>query len=399
MGASNGMMKVECELTEERLITAEGTIIPQAVRFANGNMFVCYHVGRDAYFSPCGAHRSGDKGRTWKPSSCPLHRVAAMGVVGDGRALVFDQYLWKTGETEYVAFYNETRNSAETFDGPKLARFHLEKAMDKAYVPRPPEDPDAFFEPPIPAFYDPVTAKHGSIIGGYIFGSVLRLPDGALGLSAYARMEGNMTRKPRRSSYVGVRGDDGTVPEAREQVLDSSIFFRSEDEGATWQYVSTIGKVRPDRPFDAGQVFSEGFNETGMAVTSDGRIYALMRHGSNMLLWYAVSDDCGRTWSDVSCFSYPGVAPCLTMLPNGILAAAWGRPGMTVGFSLDGTGWRWDLMVGVRDDKVKSQNYPWIVPVGEDRIILFYDKRKWDPQKRAFYDHGIYCREITVRRK
>jgi hypothetical protein len=36
------------------------------------------------------------------------------------------------------------------------------------------------------------------------------------------------------------------------------------------------------------------------------------------------------------------------------------------------------------------------VPVAEDRIMLFYDRRKWDDERRVFYDHGIYCREITV---
>ena len=69
---------------------------------------------------------------------------------------------------------------------------------------------------------------------------------------------------------------------------------------------------------------------------------------------------------------------------------------MTVGFSLDGTGRTWDALVGVMQDDVPSQKYPWIVPVAEDRIMLFYDRRKWDDERRVFYDHGIYCREITV---
>ena len=392
-------MQAECTLSEERLITTHGTIIPQAVRFANGNIFLSYHVGNDAHFSPVGAHFSRDDGRTWERCRHPLHRQAAAGAIDDGRAFLLDQYLFRTGNGQYVAFYSETCDSGESFSEPKPARFFLKGAIAEPYVPRPPDDPDAFFEPPIPEFYRPVTDKYGSIIGGHIFGTVLRLPDGALGLSAYTKMEGNMTRRPRRSTYVRQRTDDGTAPEAQERVLDSSLFFRSEDEGATWQHVSTIGKVRPDRPFDVGKVYSEGLNETGMACTSDGKIYALMRHGSLMLLWYAVSADGGRTWSDIQPFNYPGVAPSLTMLPCGILAAAWGRPGMTVGFSLDGTGRDWDLLVGVRGDDVKSQNYPWLVPVADDRVMLFYDKRKWDKEKRSFYDHGIYCREIRVRHR
>ena len=145
-------------------------------------------------------------------------------------------------------------------------------------------------------------------------------------------------------------------------------------------------------------LYSEGFTETGLSCTSDGKIYALMRHGSYMLLWGVISSDGGRTWGEPLCFNYPGVAPCLCLMPNGVLAAAWGRPGMTVGFSLDGTGRTWDVLVGVMQDNVPSQKYPWIVPVAQDRIMLFYDRRKWDPTRRVFYDHGIYCRDITVDR-
>ena len=205
-----------------------------------------------------------------------------------------------------------------------------------------------------------------------------------------------MTRRPTGPSYVAPRTDEAVAPEATAQILDSSLFFRSADEGETWQCTSTIGKAAPGKPFDAGMLYSEGFNETGLSCTADGKIYAVMRHGSYMLLWRTISEDGGRSWGQWQCFNYPGVAPSLCLMPNGVLAAAWGRPGMTVGFSLDGTGTTWDALVGVMHDGVPSQKYPWIVPVADDRLMLFYDKRKWDPKRRALYDHGIYCREIAV---
>jgi hypothetical protein len=266
------------------------------------------------------------------------------------------------------------------------------------YVRRAHDDPDAFYEPEVPAFYDLVTQEYGAIIGGHIFGPIIRLPDGGLGMSAYCRMKGNVRRKERDpSDYVGIRPDEGVAAEGTDDVLWSSIFLRSEDDGQTWRAASTILKPEEDFPFDVGVVYSEGFTETSLSCTSDGKIYALLRHGSYMLLWSVISSDGGRTWGDPLCFNYPGVAPCLCLLPNGVLAAAWGRPGMTVGFSLDGTGRTWDALMGVMQDDIPSQKYPWIVPVAEDRIMLFYDRRKWDDDRRVFYDHGIYCREITVR--
>lgn len=390
-------MRAESFLAEERLITRDGTVIPQAVRFADGTIIVCYHVGNDAYFSPSGASISRDNGRTWLPCASPLHRTSCMGAVGDTRALWFDQYLWKVGRAEYACFYNETRDGGATFAGPRLARFQLDRVIDKRYAPRPHDDPDYFYEPDIPPAYRSVTDEHGAVIGAYVFGTVLRLPDGVLGLSAYARVEGNMTRRPMGSTYASSRSSDGRAPEATAEALDSSLFFRSEDEGATWRCAGTIGKVRPGRPFDAGEGYSEGLNETGMACTREGHVIAMMRHGSNMLLWYAVSEDGGRTWGDILPMNYPGVAPCMARMANGVLAAAWGRPGITVGFNLDGSGRRWDVLVGVLSAEEKSQDYPWITPVAEDRLMVFYDRRRWDPQRRTFYDHGIYRREIGIK--
>ncbi|MDP6113183.1 MAG: sialidase family protein [Planctomycetota bacterium] len=385
----------QCSLSPERLITKDGTIIPQAARLADGRILVCYSVGTDSWFSPSGFSVSED-GFTWRRIDGPMHSVSAIGPSGGEKALLFDQYLWRTAESRYVAFCCEARE-ALTFAEPCLAEFHLEGALCKHYIPRPADDPDAFYEPKIPEFYRPVTERYGAQVGGHIFGSIIELPDGAMGLSAYCQMKGNTRRKDTApSDYVGRRPDEGVADEATDDILWSAIFFRSDDEGRTWHAASTIAEAEVDFPFDAGVLYSEGFTEAGLSCTSEGKVYALVRHGSYMLLWRFISADGGRTWCEPMCFNYPGVAPSMCLLPNGMLAAAWGRPGMTVGFSIDGTGSTWDALVGVMQDDVQSQKYPWLVPIGENRVMLFYDKRKWDSERRVFYEHGIYCREITV---
>lgn len=389
-----------CSISDERLITTEGTIIPQAVRFADGRLLVSYSLGNDAWFTPCGMQVSEDDGVTWKRTLCPMDRIAALGPTAEADTLLFDQYLWRVGDNEFAAYHCKATENGARFSPPRLAHFHVEGVLARHYVPRPADDPDHFVEPAIPDFYSEVVSHREPIVGGHIFGSVIRLPDGALGLSAYCRMQGNTRRKaPPSADYVGIRPDAGVAEEATDDVLWSSLFFRSEDGGETWHATSTIAKAEEDFPFDAGVLYSEGFTETGLACTSDGRVYALLRHGSYMLMWRFISCDGGRTWGEPLCFNYPGVAPSLCLMPGGILAAAWGRPGMTVGFSLDGTGRTWDLLAGVMQDDVPSQKYPWIVPIAEDRIMLLYDKRKWDSERRVFYDHGIYCREIMVKRE
>jgi hypothetical protein len=275
---------------------------------------------------------------------------------------------------------------------------HVAGVICKTYRARPRDDPDYFCEPEIPDVYRPVSDLHGAQIGGYICGRVLRLNDGALGMSCYACMEGNLRRRDQfRSHYVSKRPDEGVAEEATENMLTSSLMLRSEDEGRTWYCASTIGRIDENKPFDGGVLYSEGFNETGLAYTAEGDLLALMRHGSYHLIWANRSADDGRTWQGIEPLNHPGVFPCLVRLGNGVLAAAWGRPGMTVAFSLDGGGRYWHVLTEVMRDDEPSQKYPWLVPITDDSVLLFYDRRRWDAAARRFTDHGIYSRRIVCR--
>jgi hypothetical protein len=206
-------------------------------------------------------------------------------------------------------------------------------------------------------------------------------------------MKGNITRPALRGYIPPPEG----VDEPETQTLRSALFFRSENEGLTWQghVIASPRPERPDVPFGVGLLTSCGFTETDVSVTSDGTLFALMRQGHFMHLYYARSCDGGKTWSDFQMFNYPGVAPALCMMPCGTLAAAWGRPGITVAFDTDGTGEKWDLMSNF-DKPFPSQEYATLVSVGEKNVLLFYDRRKWDHETRQFYEHGIYYRKITI---
>jgi len=408
-GHNRGSYKVG----DERLITREGTIIPIVARFGDGSMLLTYHTGADAPFSPTAAMRSDDGGLNWRHTESPSYRVCACGEIGADRALFFDANLWRVGGDEFVLLCNETTDGGRTFTGLREAPVHIPGVISKTYRPFPRDDPNYCLRPEIPEFYSDLVERHGCHIGGYISGRVLRLGDGALGLSCYAYMEGNMRRRDNYQQGTGVYAelrkkdeedecaqgkspDAGVAAEATVDMLTSSLLLRSEDDGRSWQYASTIGKIEPGKPWDGGLIYSEGFNETGLACTADGDLLALMRHGSYHLIWSNRSSDHGRTWQGIEPLNHPGVFPHVVPLENGVLAAAWGRPGMTVAFSLDGTGRCWDVCLQLMRDDEPSQKYPWLVPAGPNRVLVFYDRRKWDEDRRRHYDHGIYCREITI---
>jgi len=389
-------MQAAIEVKPERLITTEGTIIPQCIGFNNGNINLFYQIGTDGWFTPCAGQFSNDYGKTWKKSATPIFRPSAMGQIGDGAGIILGQYMFKTGDNKYAVYYSVTSDSGETFSEPKIAKFYAENLIEYHYEAAAEDDPAAFCTPEIPEFYNEVASDNAVDIGGHLFGRVIRLPDGALGVSAYMMVKGNMTRKHYDTGYIGKKPDEANAPEAADEYLWSSLFFRSEDNGKTWKNTGTIGTASPGKPFDVGILYSEGYTETGLSLTKDGRIYACMRHGSYMLLYFSYSDDGGYTWTEPEAFNFPGVAPSVELMSNGALAMAWGRPGLTVGFSLDGNGKNWDILAGIESDRMMSQKYGWIIEVSDNTLLLFYDRRKWDNEKKKHYDHGIYCREIFI---
>src|SRR5262249_19108070 len=138
-----------------------------------------------------------------------------------------------------------------------------------------------------------------------------------------------------------------------------TIFLRSRDRGRSWDYVSTaLGNKPPDHL---------GFTEPDVKLLPNGEIVCVARteyHLPDRILVQARSADDGLTWSEPT--AAPGVAPhypvrfqrplknygklylgaanvtpFLLVLKNGIVVLSYGRPGVKVAFSKDGTAKAW----------------------------------------------------------
>jgi hypothetical protein len=111
----------------------------------------------------------------------------------------------------------------------------------------------------------------------------------------------------------------------------SIVTIASEDQGASWQYKSSID-------WDARMpAHVEGPCESALATMADGKtLLSVFRVTSHQNMWQAVSTDGGATFSAPSETSAWAVFPELRALPSGALVLTAGRPGIGLWLA-DGT--------------------------------------------------------------
>ena len=175
--------------------------------------------------------------------------------------------------------------------------------------------------------------------------SILEMGDGSLVATMYGYFEGDETYR--------------------------CVLVRSTDGGERWEYHSTIA-YEPQAP-------GEGCCEPVIARAADGDLVCMMRVNSGLPMWACRSRDNGRTWSRAR--ELPGhatsVFPDMVLMSNGILAAAFGRPGAHIMFSVDGKGRRWTSRTTVYEP-TNTDAYTAIREVGPGRLLYVYHESAAD---------------------
>jgi len=153
-----------------------------------------------------------------------------------------------------------------------------------------------------------------------------------------------------------------------------NFLIRSDDRGKSWSFFADIGrKYEPD-----------------FCRLANGEMIAEGRCGyvEPRVLLQTRSTDGGRTWSqpvpapgvetvsraDRRWFTPTGelfyecsggnVDPVLLLMGNGVLALSYGRPGLSLRFSVDGTGNHWDHRTTILPKYAVTDGQPWAFPVG-----------------------------------
>ena len=147
--------------------------------------------------------------------------------------------------------------------------------------------------------------------------------------------------------------------------------IRSEDRGKTWYPFSTFG--------GSGA-------EPAMVQLANGDLFTIYRIGGPMPQCW--SRDGGQTWSEPVSSGASGVLPKLLLLSNGILACSYGRPGIHLMFSVDGSVRKWSHHQEISpvdsrgsmgdadpEDVRFSTCYTDMVEIEPGRILLLWDTR------------------------
>jgi len=168
-----------------------------------------------------------------------------------------------------------------------------------------------------------------------------------------------------RRNYVE---DDGSFPKQR-----SVACTVSRDNGHSFQRRATIALDRTG---------SDLMGEPMLAQDCDGNLVCAIRRTDHRQKAMAItySSDRGHTWEEptiLSEFGEFGVLPRIIRLDCGVVALSFGRPGVHIAFSLDGTARRWTKAVEVLPGDASNLNktgdgYTSMLPLSPNELLLAY---------------------------
>ena len=139
--------------------------------------------------------------------------------------------------------------------------------------------------------------------------------------------------------------------------------FRSTDEGTTWSApvlppgIPPVYRIRSQRP-----------------LRNSGKIYS----------------------------SAGNVSPCLAVLENGVAALSFGRPGLKVAFSEDGTGSLWtdalrvvpeQSLFGINDETASMSG---LIATGPNSLLLVYDVQNHVSEPACEGRNSLFALPIEV---
>ena len=335
---------------------------------------------------------SADRGRTWSDPT--------PGLLCSGAAPVGDKALCPMGEPGYVFPI-----------GPGMGVTSMGESDDNGRTWR--DRPDVMFHYPADldlALFEDWIAGVG-IIGCFEHcGTFKALSDGSLVTFMTAGMD-----RPRAGG-----GHTRWI---------APLMFRSTDDGYHFHFFGLPAGMPPLPDSEVLRGIS-AFVEPALTELPNGDLLSVFRtasHQPDRAMLQCKSSDRGRTWSDlIYCPGVPryypvrrldpirnegklhlssaGVSPWLTTLPNGVVAMVYGRPGLHITFSEDGTGDEWRDCIPIVPEpslfgvNCENTGMAGVLAIGENELIVIYDIANYEPPDGGPTGNTVFSLRMTVER-
>jgi len=319
---------------------------PQLYALPNGDLLLVVEPTPETKGSPRTALRSRDQGRTWQEEPTLVRRPSALVALRNRSVLVYDEVLFAREGNHYVADLCVSRDGGRAFGPLLMAGFSL--AADGLARSAPKEVAEG---------YKASSAQWSDRACTGFSGSVAELADGALVACGLTRYTGDPSER--------------------------CVCYRSADRGLSW----TAGPTLADQDV-SGAALAAG--------PSEARLVALVTLGTEPVLHSAFSADGGVTWSEPRSLGVPGAGVVLCRLDSGVLAACFGGPGITLMFSLDGTGKSWTDKVLLVDPADGLPGRAALCAAGSDRLLVVFDRQGSIPELGAEPTAALFGCTVTV---
>lgn len=183
---------------------------------------------------------------------------------------------------------------------------------------------------------------------------------------------------------------------------DRVILFRSTDNGYHFAQYGVI-PYQPDLSKDPGAMSDDrrGFLEPSLCFTSETHAVCVIRthHRASGPLYVCHTYDGGKTFTRPAWLHDHGVLPRLLLLPCGVLALSFGRPGVDMLFSLD-EGRTFDhrtailSVTGPGFDR-DSCGYTALRQVSDNALMIAYTDFRYDPGD-GYPRKALFTRVIEI---
>jgi HEAT repeat protein len=311
----------------------------------NGDLLLAVEPEPEAQSGPRVVVRSRDQGQSWQEEPTLVRRLGALAALRSRSVLVYDEILFAKEGSLYVSDLCVSRDGGRAFGPLLLAGFML--APEQAARSAPKHVVEA---------YKPNSAQWSDKSCTAFSGRVVEIDTGVLVGCGLTRFVGDPSNR--------------------------CLCYRSEDKGLTWAAAATLADQ------DAVAV--------AVSVGPDGRLLALLALGTPPMLHAAFSLDGGLSWSEPRSLRLAASGVALCRLSNGVLAACFGGPGVSLMFSLDGTGRTWTDKVRLVDPSNGSADAPGLCEAGPDRLLVVCGHRSTVPEVDAKPTAAVLGAIVTV---